>query len=349
MKAAQALKPNIITLSETEIPVPGSGEAVIEVKSSLVSCPDIRAANKGNATSLGHELSGIIHDTGDGVPFKKGDAVIVPAFSGCGSCVDCQDDHPELCRDFETTGVKGALAEYVLVPARVVALMHLKPENVNFNAAAFISPLASVLHGLSMVPLHDEDRVLIFGSGCMALLYMLTIKHKSKAKVFIAAPDQGTRLENAAKLGADKVYDINNNFLEKLGQDTLYKYRVKNNDGSFEIKEGAYKAELVIDCAGTVESLSLLVKSASKGSHILINSGDSCGVPVHTDAGSIHYDQMHIHASLGYTAQDIESACRLLAEGFDPSSIITSTLPLADIAKAFAADNSCPVKYEIVP
>ncbi|MCR5662177.1 MAG: alcohol dehydrogenase catalytic domain-containing protein [bacterium] len=348
MKAAQALKPNVVTLSELDIPAPGSGEIVLQVKSSLVSCPDIRAARAGNQTALGHEVSGIVYDADPKTGFKKGDAVIVPTYAGCGTCPDCQEGHAEICLDFETTGIKGALAEYALVPARVAALAEPKPDNVSFTAAAFISPLASVMHGLSLVPLHDEDRVLIFGSGCMALLYMLVVKHISKAKVFIAAPEQGTRLNNASKLGADKVFDINNDFLEKLGQETLYKYRIKTEEG-FEVKEGPHKAELVIDCAGTVESLNLLVKSASKGSHILINAGGPGGMSVDTDAGSIHYDQMHIHASRGYTAENVKAACRLLAEGFDPTAIITGTLPLADIAKAFAADKSCPVKYEIVP
>lgn len=348
MKAAQALKPNMVTLTDLAIPKPGPGEIVLQVKSSLVSCPDIRAARAGNRSALGHEVSGIVYDADPAAHFKKGDAIIVPAFSGCGTCPDCQEGHPEICLNFETTGIKGALAEYVLIPAKVAALCEHKPENVSFSAAAFISPLASVMNGLSMVPLHDEDRVLIFGSGCMALLYMLVVKHRSKAKVFISAPNQGTRLKNASKLGADKVYDINNDFLDTLGRDTLYKYRVKTKEG-FEIKEGPHKAELVIDCAGTVESLNLLVKSASKGSHILINAGGPGGMSVDTDAGSIHYDQMHIHASRGYTAEDVKAACRLLAEGFDPTPILTGTLQLDNIAEAFAAHESCPVKYEIVP
>ena len=48
----------------------------------------------------GHELAGIIEETGSAIKnFKKGDRVTVPFVSGCGHCAECYSGNQQVCEN----------------------------------------------------------------------------------------------------------------------------------------------------------------------------------------------------------------------------------------------------------
>ena len=60
----------------------------------------------------------------------------------------------------------GAYAETLVLPAHIVArnVFH-KPESLSYEAAAFLEPLACVLHAWEQVPIRPESCVAIIGNG----------------------------------------------------------------------------------------------------------------------------------------------------------------------------------------
>src|SRR5262244_4319144 len=115
---------------------------------------------------IGHEFSAVIAETGPGVTsFRPGDRVAVLPHVFCGSCFYCLRGRQGLCSNLRLTGVTwpwGGLAEQAVVPASQVVRL---PDDVSFEQAAVLEPLATVVHGVERSGLRPGDSVLITGGG----------------------------------------------------------------------------------------------------------------------------------------------------------------------------------------
>ena len=80
----------------------------------------------------GHELAGIVEETGSDVKnWKKGDRVTVPFVGGCGACEQCFSGNQQVC-DFQFQPgftAWGAFAEYVAIDYADTNLVRL-PEKL---------------------------------------------------------------------------------------------------------------------------------------------------------------------------------------------------------------------------
>ena len=92
---------------------------------------------------LGHEFSGrVVEVAPDVTGLKAGQRVTsLVYFTTCGTCRYCQTGQWNLCEKRKSvgSGVNGAFARYVLVPARNVRAL---PDNVDFISGAVTEPLA---------------------------------------------------------------------------------------------------------------------------------------------------------------------------------------------------------------
>src|SRR5680860_1637039 len=99
--AREPNKPGIV--EEFNVPRPGPGEALVKILASGVCHTDLSAKNGVFGTDyfpflLGHEGSGIIEETGEGVTnVKRGDYVILAWRAPCGLCRFCQVGQPHFC------------------------------------------------------------------------------------------------------------------------------------------------------------------------------------------------------------------------------------------------------------
>ena len=67
---------------------------------------------------MGHELSGVVADTGKGVQkFAPGEKVVVDPIIWCGKCAACKKGHYPACTSLKLIGIDldGAFAEYISV------------------------------------------------------------------------------------------------------------------------------------------------------------------------------------------------------------------------------------------
>ncbi len=169
---------------------------------------------------LGHEFCGTVESVGDKVTkVKPGDRVVVDQLLNCRSqersplCEYCEtgDSHEcEFGKQFGVTGIPGAFAEYITVPA--VNVVPLPPGMTDLEAA-IIEPLACVLHASDRMESAQNRytfsgrykirHILILGAGPSGLLFVQYLRNIKKFEGEIYVADlRESKLNLAKKLGA---------------------------------------------------------------------------------------------------------------------------------------------------
>lgn len=77
---------------EKEIPSPKAGQVLVRICFCGVCGSDLSLLRKRQEIGpLGHEVSAIVEETGEGVTdLKKGDLVVVEDLGRCGKCSNCK-------------------------------------------------------------------------------------------------------------------------------------------------------------------------------------------------------------------------------------------------------------------
>ena len=151
MKAA-VLK-NVENFEIVEMDVPGikKDEILLKIKACAICGTDIKVFHHGHKHIVfpritGHELSGIIEETGEEVKgFKKGDRVAVAPAVPCGECYFCRRGWQTMCDNLKAIGYHfdGGFAEYMIIPASAIknGCVNKLPENLDFDSASIAEPL----------------------------------------------------------------------------------------------------------------------------------------------------------------------------------------------------------------
>jgi len=199
-------------LREIEVPKPGAGEVLIQMKATAICGTDISILyNKYKGRKPvpipiipGHEGAGIITDIGKEVNcLAIGDRVGFEPLRGCGHCFDCKLGNKNMCHDWEHLGITcdGTFAEYVVVPEDSV---HKLPENVSFQNASCLEPIGLTARSLEHVKPILGDTAAIIGPGKIGLFHLQALKASGVTEVFMIGLDKDKkRFEIAKKLGAD--------------------------------------------------------------------------------------------------------------------------------------------------
>jgi len=197
MLAAKMFGIEDVRVVRVEIPKIAAGELLVEVKSVGICGTDLRMIKNGypgigeeTPRSLGHEISGVVRQVGDGVQgYREGDRVAIAPNMGCGICDPCSKGDGHLCANYQALGVQldGGFAEYVRVPEAAVRSGNvvLLPDQVSYEQAALIEPLSCVYNGILQCPVHLGDDVLIIGAGTIGILYAQLVKRAGAGRVFI--------------------------------------------------------------------------------------------------------------------------------------------------------------------
>src|ERR1700722_14197738 len=152
MRALVITGPYSAAVQDVEVPVPGAGEVVVDVRVAGVCGTDVELFtgelayfDQGKASfplRPGHEWSGIVTALGPGVDGGwYGARVTGDTMLGCGCCARCHAGNGHVCANRSELGIMGgwpgALAEKVLVP---VYSLYLLPETVDDRAGALVEP-----------------------------------------------------------------------------------------------------------------------------------------------------------------------------------------------------------------
>src|ERR1700723_4316351 len=179
MNAAVLYGKEDVRIERVPIPAAGKGEIVIRVHAALTCGTDLKVFRRGYHARMiapparfGHELAGVVHETGAGVRgFKPGMQVVALNSAPCGACYWCVRKQENLCEDLQFNN--GAYAEFIRIPARIVEKNTLLvPDGVPLEHAALTEPLACVVRGLEESGAQAGDTMVVIGAGPIGLMFM---------------------------------------------------------------------------------------------------------------------------------------------------------------------------------
>jgi L-iditol 2-dehydrogenase len=313
-------------IRDVEIPKPGRGEVLIEVKAAGICGSDLHIyhwniAYKMNPPMIvGHEFSGVIAETGEGVTgWEPGARVTAePSAIICGQCRYCRTGAYNLCSERRVMGywVNGVFAEYVVVGAH---RLHRLPDTISFEEGALTEPLACCVHGVhELTGIEAGDVVAVTGPGAIGLLCAQLAKAEGARVVVIGTSADKDRLAVAKSLGMD--YCIN------LAEEEPVKFVQSLTEGD--------GADVVLECSGAGPAAALGLELARRqGKYTQVGL---FGQPITLDFERIAYKELIVTGTLSQRWTAWKRTIRIIAQGkVDLKAVISDKFPLSQWKAAF--------------
>ncbi len=310
----------------------------MRVRAALTCGTDLKIYRRGHPRvgfgPFGHEASGEIAEVGEGVEgLSVGQPVAFVHTAPCGECGPCAGGRENHCATLLQEMALGAFGDHLCLPARVVR-RHLfrKPERLSYIEAAFLEPLACVVHAWERLSPARESVVAVVGLGAAGLLHLSLAKRRGHRAVAVGRrPDS---LDLALRAGADGLV---NSAREDVGE----ALRALTGEGP----------GLIIECTGTAEVWRQAPMWAAPGGRVLLYGGLPAGSQPAFDATRLHYGEVDLVGTFHFRTQDVVEALRLLASGeISPRGLISGVRPLDAIREVFSdLDQGVGVKYAVVP
>ncbi|MCS6826559.1 MAG: zinc-dependent alcohol dehydrogenase family protein [Caldilinea sp.] len=205
MKAVLFPAPESIRVERVPDPSCAPDEVVVQVARCGICGTDVHIYRNEYMSTFpvipGHEFGGVIVEVGrDVTDFRVGERVAVDPNLYCGRCDMCRNEMANHCLNWQGVGITrpGGFAEYTAVPARACYRL---PDSLSDAQAAFIEPLACVVHAMKRIRMLPADPVLILGAGPMGLLLIQALRRMGGSYV-VAVEKQPARLQLARAMGA---------------------------------------------------------------------------------------------------------------------------------------------------
>ena len=339
MRTAVWYSNNDIRIEERPVPKIGPGEALVRIEACGICGSDVMEWYRLDRAPLvlGHEVGGQIVEVGSEVEgWQAGDRATVAHHVPCNTCRYCLSGHHTVCRTLQTTNFDpGGLSEYVRLPVINVdrGLFRL-PDDVSYEMATFVEPLACVLRGLRKSGFQPGENVLIIGSGITGLLYVQLARALGAGRI-ITTDINEYRLGMANKLGADNVIKATADLpsaVKKVNQGRL--------------------ADRVIVCTGAESAVKSALNSVEKDGAVLFFAPAGPGVAIPFSINDLFWrTDVTITTSYAASPADYQTSLDLIAAGTMPlKEMITHRLPLAETGEGFqlvaAAEDSIKVIVE---
>lgn len=324
MKAATYYSPDNIQIKEIPKPRIKPDEILVEMKACGICGSDLMHWYLKNRAPLvlGHEPTGIVAKTGKKVKqFKKGERVFVHHHVACFECHYCAHGDYTLCEQFAKTNIHpGGLAEYLRVPAPNVQNDTLKiPDNLSFEEATLIEPVACCLRAHTKFIIRLEDTVAIIGAGPSGIIHTILSKNFGAAKIIVSDPIN-YRLKAAKRFGADlTVNPKSESLIEKVREST---------DGR--------GADFVIVTAPKAEAATEGLNACRKGGTLCLFAPTAPGKYVNVSPWRLFFSEIQIVPSYSTSHIETRTALQLISTGkIKAKELITHRFPLSHISEAF--------------
>ena len=343
MKAILYYGPQNIKYEETMVKPVEKGEIIVKIMSALTCGTDVKTFRRGHPvliksipSGFGHEFAGIVDKVGEGVTnVKVGDRVVCANSAPCGECFFCKKGEYNLCENLDL--LNGAYAQYINVPARIVAKNTLiLPDNLSFDKAAFCEPLANVVHGIERTNIKEGETVGIIGIGPIGLMFARLAKLKG-AKVIVAGRNE-TKLKLAEDFAkADEIIDLK----KYTNPEMIFK----------DFSEEGRGLDVVVECVGLPEMWELAFSCVRPGGTVHFFGGCKSGSTVNFDTTKMHYGDINLMSVFHHTPKYFRMALDYISSGaVEVEKLITESLPLDKIEYAMQQHiNGNAIKFLIKP
>jgi L-iditol 2-dehydrogenase len=317
--------PRHIELRDEPAPAAPPGGIVVRVRAALTDGTDLKTYRRGHPkmpmpTRFGHEFSGDVAAVGEGVSaFKPDDAVMCVHTAPCGRCFWCRASQEELCEEVMPAMILGAYSDLIAVPKRIVERnAFLKPPGVTYAEAAFLEPVACVVHSIATLAPDRGSTVAVLGNGGFGILHALLLARRGVNALLF-----GRRPERIA-------------LAEELGLRSIDARATAIRDAIDAETEGR-GADAVVECTGTVEMWEEAPSLVRRGGRVSFFAGLPADATVTFLAARLHYDEVQLVAPFHFRPADVREAFELIASRALPlEKLISHAYALAEIGTAFS-------------
>ncbi len=295
-----------LRVEQVEEPEPGPDQAKVRVVYCGICGSDVHEYLHGPfpLSPFGHEVCGEIVELGSGVgDFEVGDRVV--AFN------------------------RDGYAEFMVAPqSRLLKL----PEDIGWERAALIEPLAGAAYAIERGGIEAGQRVLIVGGGPVGLLVLVAVKAVGVETVYLTEISE-TRRAKARELGVTEVVNP---------LDVHVPRKMK------ELTEGQ-GVDVSVEAVGIGAALKDCLASTRHRGTVVVQGIFTERVPIHM----LGFVSREI-TMIGTNSIDPGLALSWIADGrAEPESIVTRIVPLDDIASqgfdVLADDKDRDIKILIAP
>ncbi len=322
MKTVLIEEPFKIEVTDTQIPQPKEGEALLKVLYCGICGADV-ASYTGNQPFTtypripGHEFSAqIVSIPENEKGLRAGDIVTANPYFNCGSCYSCKRGYVNCCTDNQTMGVQrdGSFREYITMPIERI----YDGKGLSAKELALVEPFTISYHALHRAPVKPGDKVLVVGAGPIGLFALIAAKAQG-AEVYVADVLDG-RLEKATHFGAAGVI----------------------NSAKTDIKEEAMKItdgngfDVCVEACGlSVTFLACIDCAAFAANIILIGNGKKETTFLHS---ILLKKELNVFGSRNSYAKDFMAVIDLIAGGkVNVLDMVSDIYPIDRADEAFQA------------
>jgi len=313
-----------VRLEEMSTPQIASGEILMRVEASGICGTDLLEWYRLHKAPLvlGHEVAGVVAAVGEDVEhYREGDRICAAHHVPCNTCHYCLSGHHTVCDTLRKTNFDpGGFAEYIRLP-RINVEQGIFPlhDNVSFEEATFVEPLACVLRGQRLANLQPGQTVLVIGSGVAGLLH-IQLARNSGVDYIITTDIVDYRLEAARKFGADVAVRADEYTPTCVRQASVGRL-----------------ADLVIICSGAASAISQALESVERGGTVLFFAPTQPGVSISISVNDLFWrNEITLTSSYGGSPADCAAALDLIQAGkIRVREMITHRLGLAETGLGF--------------
>jgi L-iditol 2-dehydrogenase len=182
----------------TDIPtaeIKNPGDVLIKIKRAGICGSDVHYYSSGKIGdqvvkypfTVGHEVSGIIQETGKAVQIlKPGDRVAIDPALPCWKCDQCLAGRHHTCRNLKFLGnpgqAEGALSEYLVMPE---TSCYPVPENISMDQAVISEPLSIGLYSVKKSEITENKKIGILGFGPIGMSVFLSARYYNINDIYV--------------------------------------------------------------------------------------------------------------------------------------------------------------------
>ncbi|MGD3158617.1 zinc-dependent alcohol dehydrogenase [Staphylococcus cohnii] len=341
-----------------------STDAIIKITASGICGSDLHLYHQGDLFMdpgfvIGHETMGIVEEVGKDVKtLKKGDRVVIPFNIGCGDCFYCNNEMESQCDNSNPSPASwkmdngglfgfggmhgnhwGGQAEYLRVPFADFSSFKVPDSDLKDEQVLFLSDVVPTAYwSVEHAGVKSGDTVIVLGCGPIGLMAQKFAKLKGAERV-IAIDNIEHRLNHAKKFNGAEVYNFSK-------EDNIGKLLHESTRGG---------ADVVIDCVGmdgqiAQDDLEISSNSAQRGNiSPIITAAESVrkfgtiqltgiyGTPADNFPIDLIFNRdVQVKSGQAPVIHQMPKLYEMIKnEVFDPTEIITHTLPLEDASQAY--------------
>lgn len=247
-----------LRFENVEIPKIKDDEVLVQVKAAGICGSDIPRIYKTGAYSHplipGHEFSGCVIKTNNNEKKWENKKVGIFPLIACNKCIPCKNKQYEMCRSYGYLGSRrnGGFAEYAAVPANNIIEL---PENVSFEEAAMLEPMAVAVHSIRRNNLQKQNNIVICGLGTIGLFILMFLLEAGFENIYVIG-NKYFQKENAIKLGLSEKH-----YCDTKTTNISEWIKSKTNDNG---------ADIFFECVGKNETIFQAVNNTAPAGKVIL-------------------------------------------------------------------------------